>query len=84
LAFLCVFALQYGTAIEVSVALALTRADVWEASKEIRAAGTKAHKGSGESGGGLGLGDRLGALPAGVPVVEPVDRERLAARDGGL
>jgi integrase len=37
------FALLYGTGIEVSVALALTRADVWEASKEIRAAGTKAH-----------------------------------------
>lgn len=37
------FALLYGTGIEVSVALALTRADVWEATKEIRAAGTKAH-----------------------------------------
>jgi integrase len=36
-------ALLYGTGIEVSVALALTRADVWEATKEIRAAGTKAH-----------------------------------------
>jgi integrase len=37
------FALMYGTGIEVSVALALTRSDVWEATKEIRAAGTKAH-----------------------------------------
>jgi integrase len=37
------FALLYGTAIEVSTALALTRADVWEGTKEIRAAGTKAH-----------------------------------------
>jgi integrase len=37
------FALLYGTGIEVSVALALTRADVWEATREIRAAGTKAH-----------------------------------------
>ncbi len=37
------FALLYGTGIEVSVALVLTRADVWEATKEIRAAGTKAH-----------------------------------------
>jgi integrase len=37
------FALMYGTGIEVSVALALTRADIWETSKEIRAAGTKAH-----------------------------------------
>jgi integrase len=36
------FALLYGTGIEVSVALALTRADVWEGTKEIRAAGTKA------------------------------------------
>jgi integrase len=37
------FALLYGTGIEVSVALALSRADVWEATREIRAAGTKAH-----------------------------------------
>jgi integrase len=37
------FALLYGTGIEVSTALALTRVDVWEATKEIRAAGTKAH-----------------------------------------
>ena len=37
------FALMYGTGIEVSVALALTRSDIWETSKEIRAAGTKAH-----------------------------------------
>ncbi len=37
------FSLIYGTGIEVSVALALTRSDIWEATKEIRAAGTKAH-----------------------------------------
>jgi integrase len=37
------FALLYGTGIEVSVALALTRADVWPATREVRAAGTKAH-----------------------------------------
>lgn len=37
-------ALLYGTGIEVSVALELTRGDVWDATKEIRAAGTKAHK----------------------------------------
>lgn len=37
-------ALLYGTAIEVSVALELTRADVWGATKEIRAAGTKAYR----------------------------------------
>jgi integrase len=37
------FALIYGTGIEVSVALALTRSDIWEGAKEIRAAGTKAH-----------------------------------------
>lgn len=37
------FALLYGTAMEISVALALTRADVFPATKEIRAAGTKAH-----------------------------------------
>jgi integrase len=37
------FALLYGSAIEVSTALALTRTDVWEATKEVRAAGTKAH-----------------------------------------
>jgi integrase len=35
--------LLYGKAIEVCTALKLTRADVWEATKEIRAAGTKAH-----------------------------------------
>jgi integrase len=37
------FALLYGTGIEVSVALSLTRADVWPDQKAIRAAGTKAH-----------------------------------------
>lgn len=37
------FALLYGTGIEVSTALALTRADVSEATREVRAAGTKAH-----------------------------------------
>jgi integrase len=37
------FAMLYGTGIEVSVALALTRSDIWEATREIRAAGTKAH-----------------------------------------
>ena len=37
------FALLYGTGIEVSVALALTRGDVHEARKEVRAAGTKTH-----------------------------------------
>jgi integrase len=37
------FSLLYGSAIEVSTALALTRADVWEGTREIRAAGTKAH-----------------------------------------
>lgn len=33
----------YGTAIEVSVALELRRGDVWEETKEIPAAGTKAY-----------------------------------------
>ena len=33
----------YGTGIEVSVALRLTRADVWDTSQEINAAGTKTH-----------------------------------------
>lgn len=37
------FALLYGTGIEVGTAIRLTRADVWEASREIRAAGTKTH-----------------------------------------
>jgi integrase/recombinase XerD len=37
------FALLYATGIECGTALRLTRADVWEASQEIRAAGTKAH-----------------------------------------
>jgi integrase len=36
-------AVLYATGIEVSVALRLTRADVWEASHEINAAGTKTH-----------------------------------------
>lgn len=38
-----VFALAYGSAIEVTVALSLTVADVFLAEQEIRAAGTKAH-----------------------------------------
>ena len=37
------FALLYSTGIEVGTALRLTRADVWDASQEIRAAGTKTH-----------------------------------------
>jgi site-specific recombinase XerD len=37
------FAVLYGTGIEVGTALRLTRADVWDASREIRAAGTKTH-----------------------------------------
>jgi len=37
------FALLYGTGIEISVALSLTRADVLEKRKEVRAAGTKTH-----------------------------------------
>lgn len=37
------FALLYGTGIEISVALALTRADLFEKRKEVRAAGTKTH-----------------------------------------
>ncbi|MFI5230516.1 MAG: tyrosine-type recombinase/integrase [Gemmatimonadales bacterium] len=37
------FALLYGTAIEISVALKLTRADVLEQRKEVRGAGTKTH-----------------------------------------
>jgi integrase len=37
------FALMYGTSIEVSVALALTRADIDAPRHEVRAAGTKAH-----------------------------------------
>lgn len=36
-------AIQYGTPSDVSTTLNLTRADVWVATKEIRAAGTKAH-----------------------------------------
>lgn len=36
-------ALLYGTGIDVSTALQLRREDVWDATKEIRAAGTKAH-----------------------------------------
>jgi integrase len=39
-----IFALLYGTAVEVSTALDLRRGDVWEASTEVRAAGTKAHR----------------------------------------
>jgi integrase len=38
-----VFALLYGTGIEVSVAIALTRSDLDVLTKQIRAAGTKAH-----------------------------------------
>jgi integrase len=38
------FAFLYGTAIEISVALTLTRADVNPATKEVRAPGTKAHQ----------------------------------------
>jgi integrase len=37
------FALLYGTGIEISVALELTRADVVDKRKELRAAGTKTH-----------------------------------------
>jgi integrase len=37
------FALLYGTGMEISVALLLTRADVFEKRKEVRAAGTKTH-----------------------------------------
>lgn len=37
------YALLYGTGIELSTALGITRADVWQQSREIRAAGTKAH-----------------------------------------
>lgn len=37
------YSLLYGTGIEISVALLLTRADVVKASKEVRAAGTKTH-----------------------------------------
>ena len=37
------FAILHGTGIEVGTALRLTRADVWDASREIRAAGTKTH-----------------------------------------
>ena len=37
------FALPYGTGIEVGTAIRLTRADVWDSSQEIRAAGTKTH-----------------------------------------
>lgn len=37
------FAILYGTGVEVSTALRLTRADIWEASREVRAAGTKTH-----------------------------------------
>lgn len=36
-------ALLYGTGIEISVALRLTRADVYEKRKEVRGAGTKTH-----------------------------------------
>lgn len=36
-------AILYSTGTEVSVALRLTRADVWEASHEINAAGSKTH-----------------------------------------
>lgn len=39
-----IMALLYGTAIEVSVVLELTRGDVWGGTREIRARGTKAHK----------------------------------------
>lgn len=37
------FAILYGTGIEVSTALRLNRADVWDSKREIRAAGTKTH-----------------------------------------
>lgn len=37
------FALLYGTGIEITVALALTRADIVARRKEVRAAGTKTH-----------------------------------------
>lgn len=37
------FTLLYATGIEISTALRLTRADVWDASQEINAAGTKTH-----------------------------------------
>jgi integrase len=37
------FAFLYGTGVEISVALGLTRADVNAATKEVRAPGTKAH-----------------------------------------
>ena len=83
------FSLLYGTGIEVSTALGLTRADVWEATREVRAAGTKAHsRGQGLSGGGLGLGAGLDhcrrMLPAALrgPCWESVDSPGLAPRDG--
>jgi integrase len=37
------FALLYGTGMEISVALRLTAADVWRSTQEMRAAGTKTH-----------------------------------------
>lgn len=37
------FALLYGTGMEISVALKLTAGDVWRSTQEIRAAGTKTH-----------------------------------------
>jgi len=37
------FALLYGTACEITVALGLTRADIFEKRKEVRTAGTKTH-----------------------------------------
>jgi integrase len=36
------YAIAYGTGIETGVSLNLTRADIWESSQEIRAAGTRA------------------------------------------
>jgi integrase len=38
------FALMYGGAVEVSTALGITRADIDPSSREVRAAGTKAHQ----------------------------------------
>jgi site-specific recombinase XerD len=86
------FALLYGTGIEVSTALALTRSDVREATKEIRAAGTKAHSRDrvcrvADWAWEAVWGHCRTVFPGGAALaccVAPVGRQRLAQADGGL
>jgi integrase len=58
------YAIAYGAGIETGVTLNLTRADVWEATQQIRAAGTKAHTRDRLAKVSRGPGRSSGATPS--------------------